>query len=44
MTMLLLSLADGVVPYGMLVWSTGLSPNPFIQKLRGVSKDEKTQS
>ncbi|RSH91327.1 hypothetical protein EHS25_009626 [Saitozyma podzolica] len=32
------------VPYGMLVWSTGLSPNPFIQKLRGVSKDEKTQS
>ena len=32
------------VPYGLLVWSTGLSPNPFIDSLTGVSKDEKTHS
>jgi NADH dehydrogenase FAD-containing subunit len=32
------------VPYGLLVWSTGLSPNPFIDNLTGVSKDEKTHS
>lgn len=34
----------GTVPYGLLVWSTGLSPNPFIDKLNGVLKDEKTHS
>ncbi|TXT15761.1 hypothetical protein VHUM_00264 [Vanrija humicola] len=32
------------VPYGMLVWSTGLSVNPFVNSLQGVSKDERTKS
>jgi NADH dehydrogenase len=35
---------DAPVPYGLLVWSTGLSPNPFVEKLGGVSKHEKTKS
>ena len=26
----------------MLVWSTGLAPNPLVQSLRGVKKDPKT--
>lgn len=32
------------VQYGMLVWSTGLSVNPFINSLQGVSKDSHTKS
>ncbi|WOO76995.1 putative NADH dehydrogenase [Vanrija pseudolonga] len=39
--------ADGTVErvqYGMLVWSTGLSVNPFVNSLKGVSKDPHTHS
>ncbi|KAJ3503014.1 hypothetical protein NMY22_g18395 [Coprinellus aureogranulatus] len=35
---------QGEVPFGMLVWSTGLAPNPLVECLRGVKKDEKTKS
>ncbi|EGO01244.1 NDE1, mitochondrial external NADH dehydrogenase [Serpula lacrymans var. lacrymans S7.3] len=35
---------QGEVPFGLLVWSTGLAPNPLIQSIKEVSKDEKTQS
>lgn len=31
-------------PFGMLVWSTGLAANPFVERLEGVSHDEKTKS
>jgi NADH dehydrogenase FAD-containing subunit len=33
---------DLPVPFGMLVWSTGLAPNPLVQSLQGVKKDPKT--
>lgn len=35
---------QGEVPFGMLVWSTGLAPNPLIQTIQSVQKHEKTQS
>ena len=31
------------VPFGLLVWSTGLAPNPLIQSIQSVQKHEKTQ-
>lgn len=31
-------------PFGLLVWSTGLAANPFVQRLEGVSHDDKTSS
>ncbi|KAK4689155.1 NADH:quinone reductase (non-electrogenic), partial [Tremellales sp. Uapishka_1] len=31
-------------PFGLLVWSTGLQANPFVDSLSGVLKDEKTKS
>ncbi|KAL1413297.1 hypothetical protein Q8F55_001053 [Vanrija albida] len=41
-----LATKDGTekVPYGMLVWSTGLSVNPFVSALQGVKKDKHTGS
>ncbi|GAA6063471.1 hypothetical protein JCM10212_006333 [Sporobolomyces blumeae] len=35
---------EGKVPYGMLVWSTGLAPNPLIEAITDLEKDEKTHS
>ncbi|KAE9406533.1 FAD/NAD(P)-binding domain-containing protein [Gymnopus androsaceus JB14] len=35
---------QGEVPYGLLVWSTGLSPNPLIASINELKKYEKTQS
>ncbi|KAF8843478.1 NDE1, mitochondrial external NADH dehydrogenase [Paxillus ammoniavirescens] len=35
---------QGEVPFGLLVWSTGLAPNPLIQSINSIEKDEKTQS
>lgn len=35
---------QGEVPFGLLVWSTGLAPNPLIQSIQSVQKHEKTQS
>ncbi|KAL8292503.1 hypothetical protein RQP46_001115 [Phenoliferia psychrophenolica] len=35
---------EGTVPYGMLVWSTGLSPNPLIESISELKHDPKTQS
>lgn len=32
------------VPYGLLVWSTGLQANEFIESLGGLDKDPKTKS
>lgn len=32
------------VPYGLLVWNTGLQANPFIAGLPGLDKDPKTKS
>ncbi|KAF8651515.1 hypothetical protein AX16_004711 [Volvariella volvacea WC 439] len=34
----------GEVPFGLLVWSTGLAPNPLIQSITNVQKDSKTSS
>ncbi|KAL4072246.1 NDE1, mitochondrial external NADH dehydrogenase [Scleroderma citrinum] len=34
---------QGEVPFGLLVWSTGLAPNPLIQSIQSVQKHEKTQ-
>ncbi|KAI0316377.1 FAD/NAD(P)-binding domain-containing protein [Amylostereum chailletii] len=34
----------GEVPFGLLVWSTGLAPNPLIETLSGLRKDERTKS
>ncbi|ORX35425.1 pyridine nucleotide-disulfide oxidoreductase-domain-containing protein [Kockovaella imperatae] len=31
-------------PFGLLVWSTGLASNAFIKSLKGLKKDEKTDS
>lgn len=33
---------DGEVPFGVLVWSTGLAPNPLVQSVTEVDKHEKT--
>lgn len=30
------------VPFGLLVWSTGLSPNPVVSAVSNVKKDPKT--
>ncbi|EJD00157.1 FAD/NAD-binding domain-containing protein [Fomitiporia mediterranea MF3/22] len=35
---------QGEVPFGMLVWSTGLAPNPLIQSIAEIEKDGKTGS
>jgi NADH dehydrogenase FAD-containing subunit len=35
--------ASITVPFGLLVWSTGLAPNPLIQSIDSIEKDEKTQ-
>ncbi|KAG2007219.1 ndb1 (nad(p)h dehydrogenase b1) [Coprinopsis cinerea AmutBmut pab1-1] len=34
----------GEVPFGLLVWSTGLAPNPLIKAITSVQKDPKTSS
>lgn len=34
---------DGEVPFGMVVWSTGLAPNPFVESLQ-CQKHDKTKS
>ncbi|KAI9304859.1 pyridine nucleotide-disulfide oxidoreductase-domain-containing protein [Cunninghamella echinulata] len=34
---------EGTVPYGMLVWNTGLQANPLVESLKDVSKDKKNQ-
>lgn len=31
------------VPFGLLVWSTGLAPNPLIESITEVQKDPKTK-
>ncbi|KAJ8596882.1 NDE1, mitochondrial external NADH dehydrogenase [Rhizopogon salebrosus TDB-379] len=33
---------QGEVPFGLLVWSTGLAPNPLIQSIDSLEKHEKT--
>ncbi|KAJ8508525.1 hypothetical protein ONZ45_g9217 [Pleurotus djamor] len=33
---------QGEVPFGLLVWSTGLSPNPLVKSIVDVKKDQKT--
>ncbi|GAA5822434.1 hypothetical protein JCM11251_006336 [Rhodosporidiobolus azoricus] len=35
---------EGRVPFGLLVWSTGLAPNPFVESIQGLQHDEKTKS
>ncbi|KAI5476170.1 FAD/NAD(P)-binding domain-containing protein [Pseudohyphozyma bogoriensis] len=35
---------EGNVPFGMLVWSTGLSPNPLISTLTDLKQDPKSKS
>jgi NADH dehydrogenase len=36
---------EGAVPYGMLVWSTGLAPNPLIQEIgKDLAHDDRTES
>ncbi|GAA5968062.1 hypothetical protein JCM3765_003570 [Sporobolomyces pararoseus] len=35
---------DGKVPFGLLVWSTGLAPNPLIESLSDLKHDSKTHS
>lgn len=35
---------QGPVPFGLLVWSTGLAPNPLIQSITELDKDKKTGS
>ena len=30
------------VPFGMLVWSTGLASNPLVQNIKDARKDERT--
>lgn len=31
-----------LVPFGLLVWSTGLAPNPLIKSISEAKKHEKT--
>ena len=31
------------VPFGLLVWSTGLAPNPLIQSIDYIAKHERSQ-
>ncbi|KAI9567719.1 NDE1, mitochondrial external NADH dehydrogenase [Boletus coccyginus] len=35
---------QGEVPFGLLVWSTGLAPNPLIQSIEYIAKHERSQS
>ncbi|TFK36642.1 pyridine nucleotide-disulfide oxidoreductase-domain-containing protein [Crucibulum laeve] len=35
---------QGEVPFGLLVWSTGLAPNPLISAIKEVQKDGKNSS
>lgn len=35
---------EGKVPFGLLVWNTGLAPNPLIESITELQKDEKTHS
>ena len=35
---------EGKVPFGLLVWSTGLEANPLIKSMKGVSKDDRSLS
>lgn len=35
---------DGEVPFGILVWSTGLAPNPLVQSVTEIEKHDKTGS
>ncbi|KAI0035823.1 FAD/NAD(P)-binding domain-containing protein [Vararia minispora EC-137] len=35
---------SGEVPFGLLVWSTGLAPNPLVASVTGRLKDDKTKS
>ncbi|KAN0094554.1 hypothetical protein V8E55_002841 [Tylopilus felleus] len=35
---------QGEVPFGLLVWSTGLAPNPLIQSIDYIAKHERSQS
>ncbi|KAG9308297.1 NDE1, mitochondrial external NADH dehydrogenase [Chiua virens] len=35
---------QGEVPFGLLVWSTGLAPNPLIQSIDYIEKHERSQS
>ncbi|KAL0076187.1 NDE1, mitochondrial external NADH dehydrogenase [Phycomyces blakesleeanus] len=34
---------EGEVPYGMLVWSTGLMPNPIVESMMTAAKDPRTR-
>ncbi|KAL1930238.1 hypothetical protein VTP01DRAFT_1392 [Rhizomucor pusillus] len=34
---------EGKVPYGLLVWSTGLTQNPFVKSITALAKDPKNQ-
>ncbi|ETW77361.1 hypothetical protein HETIRDRAFT_65511 [Heterobasidion irregulare TC 32-1] len=35
---------DGEVPFGLLVWSTGLAPNPLIDSISGLQRDKQTRT
>ncbi|CED84972.1 NADH-dehydrogenase (ubiquinone) [Phaffia rhodozyma] len=35
---------EGKVPFGLLVWSTGLEPNPLIKSISQADKDPRSQS
>ncbi|GJN92748.1 hypothetical protein Rhopal_005786-T1 [Rhodotorula paludigena] len=35
---------EGEVPFGLCVWNTGLAPNPLIESISELEKDEKTHS
>ena len=39
---LTLKASNELVPYGLLVWATGLTPNPLVKSLTGVSLDPRT--
>ncbi|KAI0922922.1 hypothetical protein AcW1_002560 [Taiwanofungus camphoratus] len=35
---------QGEIPFGLLVWSTGLAPNPLVKSITEIEKDPKTSS
>ncbi|BGP41748.1 hypothetical protein JCM10450v2_005814 [Rhodotorula kratochvilovae] len=35
---------EGRVPFGLCVWNTGLAPNPLVESIGDLEKDEKTHS
>lgn len=35
---------EGKVPFGLLVWNTGLAANPLVESIQELQKDEKTHS